>query len=116
METRQFADRSAAIINLQERGYGADFIPAMENILCVQDSELISPQDFQVTESYLFGGGRSSRENYIICAVYALNSGLKGILMASCNAFGDGLPMYLGKAIPQHLKKIKTLNHANQKC
>jgi hypothetical protein len=95
MDKYQFKDKSATIIDLQSRGYHLDFILKNEFILCVQDRELISPDDFEITDTYLFEVGRRPEENQVIYAICAMHSDLKGILMTSYSAFSKGVSIHL---------------------
>jgi hypothetical protein len=101
---QHFENRSAAIIDLQERGYNMDFILKNEFILCLQDKELISPDDFEITETYQFDGEKRPGENHVIYAIYAIHSGLKGILMASYSAFNGGVSIHLWSKLSGRLR------------
>ena len=87
--------KAEAIIHLQERGYDHDFILGDENIQCIQDPELISPDDFEITEVYRFEGQTRLADNYVICAIKLLNNDLKGILMTSYARLTEGLSIHL---------------------
>ena len=96
METsNNYTTKTEAIIDLQERGYDHDFILKNECIHCVQRSQLICPDDFEVIEAYRFEGKRRMCDNYIIYAIKILNNDTKGILMSSYSTLIKGLSIHL---------------------
>jgi hypothetical protein len=103
-----YASKAEAIIDLQERGYDYDFILKNECILCIQQSEDICPDDFEVTEAYRFDGESRMRDNYIIYAVRSLNHNLNGILMASYSRLTNGLSIHLWSKLANNLDLFET--------
>jgi hypothetical protein len=101
---KNYNTKTEAIIDLQERGYDHDFILNNECILCIQQSELIHPEDFEVTETYRFDGNRRTRDNYIIYAIRTLNDDLRGILMTSFNFHHKGCSIHLWSKLANYLK------------
>ena len=99
-----YNNRAEAIIDLQKQGYDQDFVIKNEHILCVQDSELISPDDFEVISAYRFDGAKRPKDNYVIYAIRSMHNDLKGILMASYSAFGKGLAIHLWSKLAASLK------------
>jgi hypothetical protein len=83
------------IIDLQERGYVNDFILQNEYIHCVQQSESICPDAFEIMEAYRIDGKRRMCDNCIIYAIWPLNSDLRGILMTPCSTLSNGLSIHL---------------------
>jgi hypothetical protein len=92
------------IIDLQLRGYDQDFVIKNEHILCVQDSELISPDDFEVIDAYKFEGAKRLKDNYVIYAIRSMHNDLKGILLTSYGAFTEGLSIHLWSKLGAILK------------
>jgi len=92
-----------AIIDLQLRGYDQDFVIKNEHILCVQDSELISPDDFEVINAYKFGKGKKPKDNYVIYAIRSIHNDLKGILLTSYGTFSSGLSIHLWSKLAANL-------------
>lgn len=99
-----YHNRAEAIIDLQNRGYDQDFVIKNEHILYVQDSKLISPDDFEVIEAYKFDGAKRQKDNYVVYAIRSMHNDLKGILMASYSAFGKGLSIHLWSKLAASLK------------
>lgn len=99
-----YSNIAEAIIDLQLRGYDQDFVIKNEHLLCVQDSELISPDDFEVISAYKFERSKRLRDNYVIYAIRSMHNDLKGILLASYSAFGKGLSIHLWSKLGANLK------------
>ena len=93
-----------AIIDLQLRGYDQDFVIKNEHLLCVQDSELISPDEFEVISTYKFEGGKRLRDNYVVYAIRSMHNDLKGILMTSYGSFTKGLSIHLWSKLAADLQ------------
>ena len=99
-----YNNRAEAIIDLQKQGYDQDFVIKNEHILCVQDSELISPDEFEVISAYKFERGKRLRDNYVIYAIRSMHNDLKGILLTSYGAFTKGLSIHLWSKLAADLK------------
>lgn len=103
-----YNSKAEAIIDLQERGYDHDFILKNEYILCIQESQTISPDDFEITETYRFDGKSRLCDNYIIYAIRSLNNDLNGILMTSYSTLTRGLSIHLWSKLANNLKYYET--------
>jgi hypothetical protein len=99
-----FHNKTEVIIDLQQRGYDQDFVLNNEHLLYVQSSELIAPDDFEITETYRFDGKSRSRDNYVVYAVRSIHNDIKGILMTSYSAFSHGLSIHLWSKLAVDLK------------
>jgi len=88
---------------LHHRGYDHDFILNNEYIQCVQQSQSICPDDFEVLEVYRFDGKRRMCDNYIIYAIKLLNNDMKGILMTSYGTLKKGLSIHLWSKLANNL-------------
>ena len=95
--------KAKAIIRLQERGYDKDFILKNECILCVQQGELINPDEFEITETYRFEGKPRLADNFIIYAIRAVNNDIKGILMTPYSALAEGISIHLWSKLASNL-------------
>ena len=87
--------KTDAIIGLQERGYEYDFVLKNESIHCVQQSQSICPDDFEVIEAYRFEGKRRMCDNCIVYAINLINNDHKGILMTSYATLTKGVSIHL---------------------
>jgi hypothetical protein len=94
-----------AIIGLQGRGYHLDFILKDENLLCLQEHELIGPDEFEISETYKFKETQGSSDTYVIYAIRSVHRDLKGILMTSFSAFNEGLGIHLWCKLSTTLKE-----------
>jgi len=95
--------KAEVIIGLQNKGYDLDFTLNNEYLRCVQDGELISPDDFEITETYLFEKEAQTEMPYVIYAINSLHNGIKGILMTSYSAFTEGLSIHLWSKLAANL-------------
>ncbi|SDS72778.1 hypothetical protein SAMN05216490_1691 [Mucilaginibacter mallensis] len=99
-----YHSKTDAIIDLQERGYDHDFILNNECLHCVQQSQLVCPDDFEVTEAYRFDGKKKMCDNYVIYAIRLLNNDIKGILMTPYSTLTKGLSIHLWSKLAAYLK------------
>ena len=90
-----YHNKTEAIIDLQQRGYVNDFILQNESIHCVQQSESICPDNFEIMEAYCIDGKKRRRDNCIIYAIWSLNSDLRGILITPYSRLLKGLSIHL---------------------
>jgi hypothetical protein len=98
-----YKTKAKTIISLQERGYDNDFILKNEYLLCLQQCELINPDEFEITESYRFDGKPNLKDNFVIYAIRALNNDIRGILMTSYSALAEGISIHLWCKLATHL-------------
>ncbi|MFY0256396.1 phosphoribosylpyrophosphate synthetase [Chitinophaga sp. 30R24] len=79
---------TAAIEDLRERGYTADF-----NLLfdCIQahDSK-VHPQDFKIVETYRFEGDTDPGDEAVVYAIETI-SGVKGVLMYGYGVYSEDI-------------------------
>ena len=99
-----YPDKLQAIIDLQQRGYELDFIMKGEYLFCPQQNELISPDDFEVTETYQFDEKDGKPDTYVIYGICSLQQDLKGILMTSYKGFNLGLSIHLWSKLSKTLR------------
>jgi hypothetical protein len=90
-----YHNKIQAIIDLQQRGYDLDFILKDEHLLCLQERDLISPDEFEIAETYKFEENHGITETYVVYAIRSVQRDLKGILMTSYSAFTRGLGFHL---------------------
>jgi len=90
-----YANKTEAIIDLQSRGYDQDFILKSEGILCIQQNELIRPEEFEITGTYRFEDKGRYCDKYIIYAIRSFENDLKGILMTSFRGFENNISIHL---------------------
>jgi hypothetical protein len=98
-----YNNKIQAIISLQHRGYDLEFVLKDENLLCLQDLELIGPDEFEIAETYKFEENNCVAETYLVYAIRSVRRDLKGILMTSYGAFARGLGFHLWCKLSQTL-------------
>jgi hypothetical protein len=101
---KNYPDKIKAIIDLQQRGYELDFIMKGEFLFCPQQNRLISPDEFEVTETYQFKENKGKVDMCVIYGIQSLQTDLKGILMTSYRAFSFGLSIHLWSKLSKSLK------------
>ncbi|QEM03738.1 phosphoribosylpyrophosphate synthetase [Mucilaginibacter rubeus] len=90
-----YSNKEEAIIDLQKKGYEFDYVLKSENLLCVQNRELLNPDDFEIVETHLFEREAVNDRGCVIYAIASMHNGLKGILMIAFNTFTNGLSIHL---------------------
>jgi hypothetical protein len=100
---KDFENKTQAIIDLQKRGYDHDFILSSEFIFCVQKSEWLFPDDFEIAAAYSFEDDDPGKDKRIIFAISSVNSDLKGILMTSADSCAKGISIRLWSKLAGHL-------------
>lgn len=98
-----YHNKTEAIIDLQKRGYILDFILKHDYIHCVQLSESICPDDFEIIKAYRIDDKKRKFDNCIIYAISSLNSDTRGILMTSHRSLTKGLSIHLWSKLADSL-------------
>jgi hypothetical protein len=83
------------IIDLQERGFNHDFVIENEHIRCLQYNELISPDDFEILETYHCESSGNDNECSLVYAIRLMNYDMKGILMSNYGSYIKGMSLRL---------------------
>lgn len=82
---RTYDTLSAAVNDLQERGYTDDLSLAEDRVVCNGRSTSLHPDDFHIDEFHRFEGETDPADESIVYAISSEKHGVKGILV---NAFG----------------------------
>lgn len=83
------------IIDLQERGFNHDFVIENEYIRCLQYNELISPDDFDILETYHCKSLGKNNDCSLVYAIRLINHDMKGILMSDYGVYIKGMSLSL---------------------
>lgn len=83
------------IIDLQERGFNHDFVIENEHIRCLQYNELISPDDFEILETYHRRASNANDNCSLVYAIRLTNYDMKGILMSDYRSYIKGMSLRL---------------------
>ncbi|MDO3641324.1 hypothetical protein [Mucilaginibacter sp. L3T2-6] len=93
------------IIDLQERGFDHDFVLDHEYIRCLQNDELIAPDDFEIVESHHCQDKIKHNGNCILYAIELKNHPVKGLLMSNYKSFSNGISLHLWHKFYKELQK-----------
>jgi hypothetical protein len=99
-----YQNKIQAIIDLQKRGYDHDFVLGKEFLFCVQKSEWLFPDDFEIVAAYHFRNEHARKRRRIIFAISSVNCDHKGILMTSYDCYAEGISIHLWSKLACHLK------------
>jgi len=86
-QRRNYDTVSEATADLNKRGYTADLsiVPDKDCIVCNLDARQLSPEEFQIDETYRFEGDTDPGDEMVVYAISSKKHNLKGIIV---NAFG----------------------------
>ena len=93
------------IIDLQERGYDHDFMIEHEHIRCLQYDELISPDNFEIVETYYCKHRHDIRNQSIIYGIRLTHYHVKGILISNYKSYTDGMSLQLWQKFDNILRE-----------
>lgn len=102
-----FETVSEAINDLAKRGYTTDFkiLAGEEKLICQKTFIQLSPDDFEIDETYRFEGDTDPGDEMIVFAISSKKNSMKGILI---NAYGT----YADSGTSKIVEKLKM--HMNQ--
>ena len=98
---------SEAINDLARRGYTTDFeiLKEAECLICNKTAEQLSPDEFEIDETYRFEGNTDPRDEMIVFAISSINNNLKGIVV---NAYGMYSDSATSKIVERLINKVIT--------
>ena len=79
-----------AVNDLKARGYDRDFNMRETCVECSQSGTQLSPEDFEITESYHFDGSTDVDDEVMLYAIESKN-GLKGTLVNAYGVYADSI-------------------------
>ncbi len=80
------------IIDLQNRGFNADFSLLGNQLFCPQTKRFFNSDQFDVIEIYGFDDAYSEKEQTTVYAIECFTDSIKGILFQTCNKHDVLLP------------------------
>ncbi len=105
---------SETINGLKSAGYTLDFNMRNENLVCLQDSITLSPEDFEIDKVYRFEGESNPDDESILYAISSAKFSIKGLLVngygISAVEISDTLISKLRTHSGDLLKKVPTEN------
>ena len=97
---------SEAINDLAKRGYTTDFKIHAENekLICQKTFVQLSPDDFEIDETYRFEGETDPGDEMIVFAISSKKNNMKGVLV---NGFGTYADLSTSKIVEKLMEKVK---------
>lgn len=94
---------SAAVTDLEQRGYEYDFNLAQDCIECKSLDLQLMPEEFEIDEFYRFEGMTDPADSAVIYAISSPVGNLKGVLIDAYGVYAENVsPELLGK-LKMHL-------------
>lgn len=97
---RYYETVSAAINDLQERGYNLNFNLQTDCLHCAEAELRLFPDDFHIDEVYRFEGNTDPADEAVVYAISSDKHGARGTLV-------DGYGASSGAVSPEILAKLK---------
>jgi len=91
---------TAALTDLDNRGYNLDFNLTSEALECKSINLQLMPEEFEIEEVYRFEGMTDPADSSVVYAISSNLSNLKGVLV-------DGYGVYAENISPELLNKLK---------
>jgi hypothetical protein len=101
---------SEAIYELAKRGYTTDFeiLNEKECIACNKTAVQLSPEEFEIDETYRFEGNTDPGDEMIVFAISSAKKNLKGFVV---NAYGMYSDTTIAKIVENLINKTKKNAH-----
>ncbi len=99
---------SEALNDLSKRGYTTDFevLKDQDCLVCNQTAKQLSPDEFEIDETYRFEGDTDPGDEMIVFAISAKQRGVKGVIV---NGYGTYADADIAKIVERLLNKPKKL-------
>ncbi len=111
MTTYLYNTVSEAINDLTKRGYTTDFqlLADEECLLCNKTAARLSPNEFEIDETYRFEGNSDPGDEMIVFAVSSVKQKIKGIVVNAYGMYSDTATAKIVERLHQHIitKPIK---------
>ncbi len=91
---------TAALADLDKRGYNLDFNLTSDGLECKEIDLLLMPEEFEIDDVYRFEGMTDPADSSVVYAISSAVGSLKGVLV-------DGYGLYAENVSPQLLNKLK---------
>lgn len=97
---------SEALNDLSKRGYTTDFevLKDQDCLVCNQTAKQLSPDEFEIDETYRFEGDTDPGDEMIVFAISAKKHGIKGVIV---NGYGTYADTAIDKIVEHLLNKQK---------
>ncbi len=96
---------SEAINDLAKRGYTSDFkvLSDKECLICNKTAAQLSPDDFEIDETYRFEGNTDPGDEMIIHAISSTKYNIKGIVVNGYGMYSDAATSKIVARLNKHL-------------
>jgi len=96
---------SEAVNDLIKRGYTTDFtvLTEREGLHCNKTAKTLSPDEFEIDETYRFEGSTDPGDEMIVFAISSKNHDIKGVIV---NAYGMYTDAVSSKVVARLLKHL----------
>lgn len=94
-----------AIRDLKSRGYTEDLnIPENDDcIICGNSNHILSPDEFEIDETYRFEGDTDPGDEMIVFAISSEKHGIRGILVNAFGTYADSHATEIVARLKQHV-------------
>lgn len=105
---------SEAINDLAKRGYTTDFklFAGKDCIVCDQTQTQLSPDEFEIDETYRFEGNTDPGDEMIVFAISAKKHNMKGILVDAYGMYSDSASTMLVEKLKKHIETRKPIRRS----
>lgn len=96
---------SEAVNDLVKRGYNTDF-SIHENgecLICSKGETSLSPQDFEIDETYRFEGETDPGDEMIVFAISSKHNDTKGIIVNAYGIYSDAATASIVQYLSRHI-------------
>jgi len=103
--TKNYETVSEAVNDLVKRGYEVNFTVHAEEecLMCDQISLCLSPEEFEIHETYRFEGTTDPADEAVVFAVCAPKHQLKGIVIDAFGTYSDAKTSKILQRLPTNL-------------
>ena len=105
-EYRYYETVSEALNDLAKRGYSTDFKVDAEKecITCNKTSNQLSPDEFEIDETYRFEGSTDPGDEMIVFAISSIKNDIKGTIVNAYGMYSDSATSKIIARLKKHLK------------
>lgn len=103
--TRNYETVSEATNDLIKRGYTSDFsiLTEEECLRCNKTAKQLSPDEFEIDETYRFEGNTDPGDEMIVFAISSKINNLKGIIINAFGMYSDSASSKLVERLKKHI-------------
>lgn len=96
---------SEAVNDLIKRGYTTDFNihTEQECLVCTNTSAQLSPDEFEIDETYRFEGDTDPGDEMIVFAISSIKNEMKGVLINAYGMYSDSATSKIVERLQKHL-------------